>query len=138
MRTAIDTNVLSSLLSHEPTAAELAEVLRELQAAGGLAVCAVVYAELCAHPQSSPVFIDQFLETTHIWVDFLLGEDVWRLAADAFSTYSEKRRKSAGTYPRRLLADFIVGAHALLRADRLLTLDKTLYRQAFPKLKLLS
>jgi hypothetical protein len=34
-----------------------------------------------------------------------------------------------------LLPDFIIAAHALLRADRLLTLDPTRYRQDFPKLR---
>src|SRR5438046_5990875 len=39
--------------------------------------------------------------------------------------------------PKRLLVDFIVAAHALLRADRLMTLDASRYRQDFPKLRLL-
>jgi predicted nucleic acid-binding protein len=32
------------------------------------------------------------------------------------------------------LVDFIVGAHAILKADRLLTLDAARYQVAFPKL----
>ena len=138
MRTAIDTNILSALLSQEPSATRISELLSRLQADGGLAISAPVYAELCAYPAASQKFIDHFLSATHITVDFLLAEDVWRLAADAFAKYAERRRRSGGTHPRRFLSDFIVGAHATLRADRLLTLDVHLYKQAFPKLKLLT
>jgi predicted nucleic acid-binding protein len=38
----------------------------------------------------------------------------------------------------RLLAeaDFVIAAHALIQADRLMTLDPKRYRQDFPKLRL--
>jgi predicted nucleic acid-binding protein len=39
--------------------------------------------------------------------------------------------------PRRLLADFIIGSHALAQADRLMTLDPKRYKQDFPELKLI-
>ena len=38
----------------------------------------------------------------------------------------------------RLLVDFLVGAHAAGRADRLLTLDPDRYRLGFPGLVLLT
>jgi predicted nucleic acid-binding protein len=35
-----------------------------------------------------------------------------------------------------LLPDFLIAAHALLRADRLMTLDPARYQQDFPELRL--
>jgi hypothetical protein len=38
--------------------------------------------------------------------------------------------------PESLLADFVVGAHALLLADRLMPLDAARYSRDFPELLL--
>jgi predicted nucleic acid-binding protein len=40
---------------------------------------------------------------------------------------------SGGGNPKRLLVDFLIGAHAILKDDRLLTLDASCYREDFPK-----
>jgi predicted nucleic acid-binding protein len=37
-----------------------------------------------------------------------------------------------------LLSDFVMGAHAMLQADRFITLDPRRYSQDFPELKLLA
>jgi len=134
MRTAIDTNVISALWSREAVSARMAEVLGRAQNEGGLVICAPVYAELLAHRKAGTSFVDEFLSRTHVVTDFLLDEPVWRKAGSAFAEYAQRRRRSKGGEPRRLLVDFLVGAHALLKADRLLTLDATRYRRAFPNL----
>jgi len=67
-----------------------------------------------------------------------MGEDVWREAARAYKEYAERRRAQPDDHgPRRILADFVVGAHALLLASALLTFDRRLYRAAFPGLEVL-
>ena len=137
MRTALDTNVISALWSQESIAPQLVTLLGRAQAEGGLAICAPVYAELAAHPKTTFVFLKQFLTQTNIKVDFLLDEEVWRLASQTFADYAKNRRESGGKNPKRFLADFIIGAHAMLRADRLFTLDKSRYENAFPHLRLL-
>jgi predicted nucleic acid-binding protein len=138
MRTAIDTNVISALWSREAVAARMAEALGRAQNEGGLVICAPVYAEFLAHPKAAAAFVDDFLSRTHVVTDFLLDEDVWRKAGSAFAEYARRRRRSREGAPRRLLVDFLVGAHALLRADRLLTLDASRYHHAFPKLATIS
>lgn len=134
MRTAVDTNALSALLSAEPKAAEVSEILSDALGEGALVICGPVYAELSAYPKISAGFMDEFLASTGIAVDFELGESVWREAALRFAKYASRRRSSRGHQPKRLLTDYIVGAHALIRADRLLTLDESCYAQDFPDL----
>jgi predicted nucleic acid-binding protein len=136
LRTALDTNVLSALWSGEPSTGEIELALFRARGEGGLVICAPVYCELLAYPSATRHFIQEFCGETGIVVDFLLDEQVWQHAAGAFVAYAQRRRRSRGGSPKRLLVDFIVAAHALLRADRLMTLDATRYRQDFPKLRI--
>ncbi|MDF1521529.1 MAG: PIN domain-containing protein [Trueperaceae bacterium] len=135
-RTAIDSNVIVALWSREPMATRMAQLLRAARAAGPLAVAAPVWAELHAAPGATPEFVARFLADTEIAVDFHLDEPVWRHAAQAFAAYADRRRASGGGHPQRLLVDFVVGAHAVKRADRLLTLDPDRYRSAFADLRI--
>jgi len=81
--------------------------------------------------------VDDFLQQTQVMIEFDLGDKVWREAGLRFAIYAQRRRLSGGGEPKRLLVDFLVGAHALLRADRLLKIDRPRYHQEFPELKLL-
>lgn len=137
MRTALDSNILSALWSKETEAGRIAAQLGTLYAQGGLVVCAPVYAELLAHPAVDQHFVDKFLADTGVVVDFDLREEVWRAAAEGFVAYAHRRRASGGSSPRRLLVDFLVGAHAVLRADRLMTLDGGRYELDFPQLRVI-
>jgi predicted nucleic acid-binding protein len=136
MRTAIDTNILSALWSGERSARDLAELLGRLKTEGGLTISAPVYAELLAYPRATPHFVDSFCKKTGIVVDFAFGEALWRAAATSFAEYATRRRESSGGGVKRFLADFMVGAHAMLEADRLLTLDGDRYSTAFPQLRI--
>jgi predicted nucleic acid-binding protein len=137
LRTALDTNVLSALWSGEPSARNLESVLFKARGEGGLVICAPVYCELLAHPSATQSFVQEFLSETGILVEFLLDEQVWQRAANAFVAYAQRRRRSRGGSPKRMLVDFVVAAHALLRADRLMTLDASRYRPDFPRLQII-
>jgi predicted nucleic acid-binding protein len=137
LRTALDTNVLSALWSGEPSARNIESVLFKARSEGGLVVCAPVYCELLAYPAATRRFVKEFLFETGILVDFLLDEQVWQKAATAFVAYAERRRRSRGGSPKRMLVDFVVAAHALFSADRLMTLDGSRYRQDFPRLQII-
>lgn len=136
MRTAIDTNVVSALWSKEPAAGRIGVELGNARNEGGLVVGAPVYAELLAYPGATEAFVNDFLADTGIVVDFALSEDVWLEAGRRFARYAKRRRKATSKSPRRLLADFVVGAHAMKQANRLMTLDPQRYQQDFSELKL--
>jgi predicted nucleic acid-binding protein len=133
--TAVDTNVVIALWDKDPALSLAAHTA--LEAAfrrGGLVVAAPVFAELLAAPGRTETFVSVFFEDTGIVIDWDLGESVWRSAGRAFHEYSERRRKHRDSSARRILADFLIGAHAQVRGYRLLTLDERLYRAAFPTL----
>jgi predicted nucleic acid-binding protein len=136
VRTALDTNILSALWSGEPSAGRIAMLLGEARMLGGLVICAPVFAESLAHPSMTQDVLQHFLRETGITVDFDLGEAIWRQAANSFALYVHRRRRSEGDAPKRLLVDFVIGSHALLRADRLMTLGSKRYSQDFPKLRI--
>jgi predicted nucleic acid-binding protein len=137
MRTALDSNILSPVLSTAPGAHTIVDQLFELRAEGALLISGPVFVELAAVPGVNFEQTQRVLEESFVAIDFDLGEDVWRLAASTFSTYASRRRKSGGGQAKRLLADFVIASHALLKADRLMTRDASRYRQDFPNLRLI-
>jgi len=135
MITAVDPNVVIALWDKDPLLNLAAQT--SLEAAfkrGSLVVAAPVFAELIAGPGRNESFVTSFLEDTAIAIDWELGESVWRSAGRAFQSYAERRRKQRDSGARRILADFLIGAHADFNGYRLLTLDERLYRVAFPTL----
>jgi predicted nucleic acid-binding protein len=91
--------------------------------------------ELAAIPTGNSRRVETLLREMNIAADFDLGEDVWRLAATSFAAYAVRRRSGAGQ-PKRLPADFVIAAQALLKADRLMTLDANRNGVDFPQLRL--
>ena len=136
MRTAVDINVLSAIWGRESTAQALTERLVEAQRAGSVVICGVVFAEALACPRASESFVREFLASAGVSVDFDLEERAWVEAGTRYAAYAERRRVSGGGEAKRLLTDFIVGAHALVEADQLISLDRGRYERDFPELKL--
>lgn len=136
MRTALDTNILSSLWSDEPSAPNIVAELGHARREGALVASAVVYAEALAHPRVTPEFINSFFATAGISIDDRFSKAIWAEAGMRFAGYSARRRMQAREAPRRILPDFLIGAHALVSGDRLMTLDFAFYRRNFPDLPL--
>jgi predicted nucleic acid-binding protein len=139
MTTAIDSHIFSAFWDASDALNSLAQsALTAAWNRGSLVVTAPVYAELLAFPGRSEAFLDAFLLETGITTEWEMDEAIWRAADRAFQTYAARRKRYQGSAPRRLLADFLIGAHALCNGYRLLTLDSGLYRSAFPRLTVVS
>src|SRR6516225_46336 len=137
MITAIDTNISVALWDKDPRVSSgPRRALEVAYVRGGLVVAAPVFAELLAAPGRTEAFLNPFFRETGIMIDWDLGEEVWRAAARAFQAYAERRRRQRGAGARRILADFVIGAHAQVHGFRFLTYDERLYRAAFPQLKI--
>jgi len=139
MTTAVDTNVVIALWDKDPGLSLAAQnALESAFNRGTLVAAAPVFAELMAAPGRSEAFVELFCEETGIAIDWQLGEQVWRSAGRAFRAYVERRRKQRDIGTRRILADFLIGAHAAANGYRLLTLDDRLYRTSFPALAIVT
>jgi predicted nucleic acid-binding protein len=139
MTTAVDTNIFVVLWDREdslniPVRSAMDAALEH----GSLIVAAPVYAELLGFPSRSEGFLDYFFKESGIFVDWNLDEGIWRAAGHAFQGYAARRRKHGDPGPRRILADFLIGAHALRNGFPLLTLDDRIYRAAFPRLSIVN
>ncbi|MBI2680411.1 MAG: type II toxin-antitoxin system VapC family toxin [Candidatus Solibacter usitatus] len=129
--TAVDTNVLLDvLLPDERFADASSRALEDVAAQGSLVISEIVYAELCVHFSAQPE-CDKFLEEAGIRVEHLT-RDACFLASRVWRTYRRQGGKRS-----RVLADFLIGAHAQLQATRLLSRDRGFYRLLFPSLALI-
>jgi len=128
MITAIDTNVLLDVMLPDVThVEESAKLLRRAYDEGGLLISHIVYAELVPQFKTKQALTDVLsklgVETSPT------DEEVAFTAGTKWKAYRE-----AGGTRQRIITDFIIGAHALLRADRFLTRDRGFYRTYFPEL----
>jgi predicted nucleic acid-binding protein len=130
MITAIDTNILLDILvPNEEFYDASADALQLWAAAGSLVICDLVYAELCIHFEHRHD-CDTFLEGNEIRVQALTREAHF-LASRAWRAYRLQGGKRA-----RILADFLIGAHAQEQASRLLSRDRGFHHKLFPSLRL--
>ena len=132
MRTAVDSSVLLDVITDDPAFADGSEaMLRRAAREGVLTVCECVLAEV--RPALSDDDAEEFLADWQI--EFVPStRDSALLAGQMFGNYLRRRPHVLG----RVIPDFLIGAHALLTADRLLARDRGYLRDYFRKLKVLA
>lgn len=127
----VDTNVLVDVLQRDPLWAHWSESQLEAAAVRGpLCINDVVYAELSiAYARIED--LESVLRAIRLPVQPMPREALF-LAGKAFRAY----RRQRGPH-RRVLPDFLVGAHAAVEGMPLLTRDPRRYRTYFPGLEII-
>jgi predicted nucleic acid-binding protein len=131
MITAVDTNILLDIfLPDKKFSSPSALLLKQAFDQGALIISEVVYAELV--PQfKERALLDRVLATLNISLSALDRESAY-LAGEKWALY-----KQSGGKRDRIITDFLIGAHALVRGDRFLTRDRGFYKTYFSELVLL-
>ena len=153
MITAVDTNVLLDVLvPSAPRTQSSLQALTQSRDAGPIVISEPVYAELAGHFATREQ-LDRFLGEADIQLHpsslealYLAGR-AWRdylrrrpdsLACPSCSTQQQVSCTACGTRlsPRQhVVPDFLIGAHAAVHTDRLLTRDRGFYRTYFRRLR---
>ncbi len=132
MLTAVDSSILLDAVTDAPGHADASEkALRKAAAEGGLIICECVLAEI------RPAFA-KAAEVEEFLADWQLrfvpsSRESALLAGELFGSHLARGGKGG-----RVVADFLIGAHASLHADRLLARDRGYLRDYFRRLKLLT
>ena len=154
MITAVDSNLLLDLLlPNSPLGDESELLLARAAGLGSVIISEAVYSEVSPR-FTNPSGLDEFLTSTGVRLEPSSREALHR-AGQAWRAYSRRRPRlpvcsECGAEQRALcercgaelrfrqhtLADFLIGGHAVVHADRLLTRDRRSYGRYFPELTL--
>lgn len=128
MITAVDSSVLLDVLTASPGHCDQSKAaLRRARQTGLLIVCPVVWAEVRAFFQNERELATTLDDAGIVFDPFDL--ECANLAGKTWRSYRQR-----GGPRTRLIADFLIAAHAQVRSGRLLTRDRGFYRRYFDQL----
>ena len=129
MATAADTNILlDAFVTDSVHTLDSSEALRIARQRGLLIICDIVYAELVPNFESRDS-LDVALRAVGATVSPIDSD----IAYTAGLRWGQYRR--AGGPRARILADFLIGSHAIATAETFLSRDRGFYSTYFPELQ---
>ncbi|MBE0479123.1 PIN domain-containing protein [Candidatus Aerophobetes bacterium] len=149
MIVAVDTNILVDILNKDERYFESSrKLLGKALSRGGLVINEIVYAELAGLFERKGE-LDKFLDDFGITLSPSNGQALWE-AGKAWNIYTAKRNKQIQctgcgekftlrckscsniiVSRQHIISDFLIGGHARVLADSLLTRDRGYYRTYF-------
>ncbi|WP_411831849.1 type II toxin-antitoxin system VapC family toxin [Pseudoxanthomonas mexicana] len=127
---AIDSSVLVDLLADGPQADAAEACLRQCLSSGPVVICDVALAEVCSALRDGSEALT-VLEEMSIRFSTLEAKSALRAGE------MQRRYRQRGGARARAVPDFLIGAHALLQCNGLITRDSAFYRDYFKGLKLI-
>ncbi len=127
---AADSSVLLDILGDSSYADAASEAIRAALTAGPVVACDIVVSEICSTLGTSSEVADAIEE---LGIGYLAVERKSAIrAGEMFARY-----RAEGGKRTRMVPDFLIGAHAMLQCDALITRDGGFYRDYFKGLKII-
>ena len=128
---AIDSSALLDMLVEDPQfAAASSECIEQALGAGDVVICDAVLAEVQAMLQGGAATLDLLGE---VGIRYLPTSEQAAVRAG----HMQRRFRDRGGRSERVMADFLIGAHAMMQCDALITRDAGFYRDYFKGLKVI-
>lgn len=128
---AADSSVLIDLIGGDGDESQTAaEALRQALHVGPVVLCEVALAELCTSLKGGSEVL-QYLEEAGIAYSAMEPKSALRAGE------MQRRYRQRGGNKSRTVADFLIGAHAMMQCNALITRDAGFYRDYFKGLKVI-
>lgn len=129
---AVDSSVLLDVISNDKKFAEAsAAALSAAAEIDDVIICDAVMAEICAYTNPMETALEAMAE---FGIRFVPVNE--QAAMRAGVMYRRFRQRGGGR--ERLVADFLIGSHAMLQAGTLITRDAGFHRDYFKGLKIIN
>ncbi|MFZ0133749.1 MAG: type II toxin-antitoxin system VapC family toxin [Desulfobacterales bacterium] len=133
MITAVDTNVLVDVLEPDPIYGPRSkELLKQCLLSGSIVACDVVWAEVATVYGHACHKVVEAMNMIGVQYS-AMNLEAALAAAKCWFAYRQK-----GGRRNRIASDFLIGGHARIQCDQLLTRDRGFYREYFTQLQVLS